>query len=146
MATTRRDMVSLGNTWNGIAVSDSSGASGNDSANSGGDVGYGYTVTDELTATLDALARGATIGNVQTPRTARPSKPPFKIGDRVVCISPPDRSKEFVGKRGRVIDVRWDASLPVRVDFGRGLNWSCETETLRLDKDWVDPRVGLIKK
>jgi hypothetical protein len=71
----------------------------------------------------------------------------FKVGDQIIAVSPPDGNRELVGSRGRVTAVatREIRRLPVCVDF-HGYTWNCEAESLKLDKDYIDPRVGIIKK
>ena len=67
----------------------------------------------------------------------------FKVGDRVVAISPPDGRKTLVGKHGTILVLYpQDTRLPVIVGF-EGVenyeydtfNWSCEVDSLAPEKD-----------
>lgn len=71
----------------------------------------------------------------------------FKTGDHVVVVSPPDGNSLFVGREGIVKIVRNDMGdrLPVLVDFGF-THWNCEIDSLKLDRNFVDVRLGNIKK
>lgn len=57
----------------------------------------------------------------------------FRIGDEVLCISPPDKNKEYVGRSGTIVYCR-GFLLPYYVKwFGSHVsNWWCEKDSLVL--------------
>lgn len=59
----------------------------------------------------------------------------MKIGDRVLCISPPDHDSSYVGMEGVVFDIVESPfdSLPICVDFGNN-TWRCERNSLIMAK------------
>jgi len=72
----------------------------------------------------------------------------FKIGDEVMCISPPDGNKNLVGKIGIISSIK-NTGLPIHVEFGidkrkANTGWWCEKNSLCLipkskeDSFWKD--------
>lgn len=63
----------------------------------------------------------------------------FSVGDRVVCIAPPDNEQRLVGSHGTVTSINPNPaqSLPILVEFNRDSDylstWWCEPETLLIE-------------
>lgn len=59
--------------------------------------------------------------------------PKFSVGNEVLCVSPPDENREYVGRSGIIVNCG-GFPLPYYVKwFGSDVrNWWCEEESLVL--------------